>query len=320
MGMKFPPPSPISPYITFTREEWAHLRNAVPLPLTGEEIKNLQGINERLSIQEVNEIYLPLCRLLNLYATASQKLHQTTNVFLNKRERKVPYIIGIAGSVAVGKSTTSRIIQALLSRWDDHQNVELITTDGFLFPNHVLESKGLLHRKGFPESYDLRGLLTFLHAVKSGESEVKAPVYSHLAYDILPDTYQTIKQPDILIVEGINILQTGKQTDEMTEPNVFVSDFLDISIYVDAAEADLLTWYLQRFEILRETAFQNPASYFHRYASLSKEEALQFARNIWRDINAANLQENILPTKYRAALILEKGADHFVQTIKLRKI
>ncbi|MBN6189042.1 type I pantothenate kinase [Aneurinibacillus sp. BA2021] len=318
--MKLPPLSPISPYITFTREEWADLRNAVPLPLTGEEIKNLQGINERLSIQEVNEIYLPLCRLLNLYATASQKLHQTTNVFLNKRERKVPYIIGIAGSVAVGKSTTSRIIQALLSRWDDHPKVELITTDGFLFPNHVLESKGLLQRKGFPESYDLRGLLKFLHAVKSGEPQVKAPVYSHLAYDILPDTQQTIEQPDILIVEGINILQTGKQTEDSAGPNVFVSDFLDISIYVDAAEEDLLTWYLERFEILRETAFQNPASYFHRYASLSKEEALQFARNIWRDINAANLQENILPTKYRAALILEKGADHFVQKIKLRKI
>ncbi|MCI1694235.1 type I pantothenate kinase [Aneurinibacillus aneurinilyticus] len=320
MNNTIPPLSAFSPYLSFTREEWAHLRDDAPLPLTEAEIKNLQGINERLSIEEVNTIYLPLSRLLNLYATASQKLHQTTNVFLNKQEKKVPYIIGVAGSVAVGKSTTSRIIQALLSRWDNHPKVELVTTDGFLYPNHVLESKGLLQRKGFPESYNIRRLMKFLYNVKSGNPNVEVPLYSHLAYDILPDVCQTIQQPDILIVEGINILQTGKQTDETSGPQIFVSDFLDFSVYVDASEQDLLSWYLQRFEILRETAFQNPASYFHRYASLSKEEALQFARGIWKDINGMNLRENILPTKYRATLILEKASDHSVEKIQLRKI
>ncbi|GED16471.1 type I pantothenate kinase [Aneurinibacillus migulanus] len=320
MNNTIPPLSTFSPYLSFTREEWAHLRDDAPLPLTEAEIKNLQGINERLSIEEVNTIYLPLCRLLNLYATASQKLHQTTNVFLNKQEKKVPYIIGVAGSVAVGKSTTSRIIQALLSRWDNHPKVELVTTDGFLYPNRILESKGLLQRKGFPESYNIRRLMKFLYNVKAGNPNVEVPVYSHLAYDILPDACQTIQQPDILIVEGINILQTGKQTDEASGPQIFVSDFLDFSVYVDASEQDLLSWYLKRFEILRETAFQNPASYFHRYASLSKEEALQFARGIWRDINGMNLRENILPTKYRSTLILEKAADHSVEKIQLRKI
>ncbi|MGC4376044.1 type I pantothenate kinase [Fictibacillus sp. Mic-4] len=309
-----------SPYLSFSREEWASLRDVTPMPLTEEEIKKLQGLNEQVSVEEVKNIYLPLSRLLNLYTTASQRLHQVSNTFLSRKTEKVPYIIGIAGSVAAGKSTTSRIIQALLSRWPDHPKVELVTTDGFLYPNRILEERGILNRKGFPESYDIRRLVKFLSDVKSGCSHLEVPIYSHLAYDILQDEMQVINQPDILIVEGINVLQVSKGGESASIPQVFVSDFFDFSIYVDAKEEDLEHWYTERFKLLRETAFQNPASYFHRYAQLSNEEALKVARQIWKDINEVNLQKNILPTKFRAQLILEKGFDHSVTGVKLRKM
>jgi type I pantothenate kinase len=306
-----------SPYQRFERNEWAALRNNISLPLTEEEIINLQGINEHLSPTEVTEIYLPLSRLLNLYVAAIQGLHKATSSFLGSTTSTIPYIIGIAGSVAVGKSTTARVLQALLSRWPNHPKVDLITTDGFLYPNRVLEEKGLMQRKGFPESYDIRGLIRFIREVKAGVPKVTAPVYSHLSYDILQDKVKIITQPDILIVEGINVLQTPKRRNI---PQVFVSDFFDFSIYVNATEEDIARWYVERFLVLRDTAFQNPDSYFHRYGSLSLEEAKETAYRIWKEINAVNLYENILPTKYRADLILEKSQDHTVQSVQLRKL
>jgi type I pantothenate kinase len=308
-----------SPYIYFTREEWAELRESTPLPLTEDELEQLRGINERVSLDEVSQIYLPLSRLLNLYVAATQNLYKATNTFLRNPAQKVPYIIGIAGSVAVGKSTTARIIQALLARWPNHPKVDLVTTDGFLYPNRVLEQKGLMNRKGFPESYDVRRLIQFVADVKSGVPEVKAPVYSHLEYDIVPDEYIVIRQPDIMILEGLNVLQSTPPGGRRA-PQLFVSDFFDFSIYVDAAEQDIQNWYLQRFHTLRETAFRNPNSYFHRYASLSYEEADAFARRIWREINAVNLRENIAPTKRRAHLVLEKGPTHEVRGVHLRKL
>ncbi|UCZ55342.1 type I pantothenate kinase [Bacillus shivajii] len=309
-----------SPYITLPREEWAELSPGETQPLTNDEVKKLQGINEYLSMEEVSNVYLPLSRLLNLYTTASQDLHSVTNVFLHKQTKKVPYIIGMAGSVAVGKSTTARVIQALLSRWPNHPKVELVTTDGFLYPNHVLEEKGIMNRKGFPESYDTGKLVRFLADLKSGVSEVTAPVYSHLVYDIIPDKQQTITQPDIVIVEGINVLQVSKDRVTKEIPDVFVSDFFDFSIYVDADVKDIYDWYIERFKTLRNTAFQNPNSYFKRYASLSDEEAVNVASRIWREINEKNLYDNILPTKHRADLILEKGNNHSVQNVHLRKV
>ncbi|WP_257009871.1 type I pantothenate kinase [Evansella halocellulosilytica] len=309
-----------SPYITLPREEWAQLSPGENQPLTSEEVMQLQGINESLSMDEVSNVYLPLSRLLNLYTTASQDLHSVTNIFLHKKTKKVPYIIGMAGSVAVGKSTTARVIQALLSRWPNHPKVELITTDGFLYPNHVLEEKGIMNRKGFPESYDTGKLVRFLADLKSGVSTVSAPVYSHLVYDIIPDKEQTIEQADIVIVEGINVLQVSKDRVTKEIPDVFVSDFFDFSIYVDAQKGDIYKWYIERFKTLRNTAFQNPESYFKRYASLTDEEATDIATRIWKEINEKNLYENILPTKHRADLILEKGTNHEVQKVHLRKV
>ncbi|MET3292673.1 type I pantothenate kinase [Brevibacillus fluminis] len=310
-----------SPYITFSREEWRELRASTPLTLAEDELKKLQGLNEHVSMQEVSDIYLPLSRLLNLYVEATQELYNATSTFLGNRSKKVPYIIGVAGSVAVGKSTTSRILQALLARWPNTPKVDLITTDGFLYPNRTLEKRGIMKRKGFPESYDIRRFIQFMADVKSGLPEVKAPIYSHLAYDILPNEHQVIRQPDILIVEGLNVLQITRDTNNSRAiPQVFVSDFFDFSIYVDASEEDVQRWYVERFKMLRNTAFQKPDSYFRRYATLSDTEAVETALSIWKEINSINLVENILPTRSRAQLILEKQADHTTSSVKLRKL
>lgn len=309
-----------SPFVSFSREEWGELRAATPLPLTEQELSDLHGINERVSLDEVSTIYLPLSRLLNLYVGATQNLYKATNTFLGNLGAKVPYIIGIAGSVAVGKSTTARIIQALLARWPNTPKVDLVTTDGFLYPNRVLEQKGMMNRKGFPESYDVRRLIQFVADVKSGRPEVKAPVYSHLHYNILPDEYEVIRQPDIMIVEGLNVLQTSMDASSRQATRLFVSDFFDFSIYVDAQEEYITRWYTERFQALRSTAFRDVNSYFHRFATLTDAEAEDMALNIWRQINGVNLLENIAPTRNRAHLILEKGEDHSIQRVNLRKL
>jgi len=313
------PPAASSRFVEFSRAEWAALRAATPLPLTEPQLRGLVSVNERVSLDEVADIYLPLSRLLNLYVAATQNLHRATATFLGAETPRVPFVIGIAGSVAVGKSTTSRVLQALLSTWPSHPRVALITTDGFLLPQRVLEARGLMQRKGFPESYDVRRLVRFMADVKAGVPEVLAPVYSHLAYDIVPGEYQAVRQPDIVIVEGLNVLQTGSGRAGRPMP-MFVSDFFDFSVYVDAQEADIEQWYIERFRTLRETVFQNPSSYFHRYAAFTPEQATETARTIWRTINLVNLHENVLPTRERAHLILEKGRDHAVRRVKLRKI
>ncbi|HLQ78634.1 MAG TPA: type I pantothenate kinase, partial [Terriglobia bacterium] len=292
---------------------------ATPQTLTEEDLAELHGINERISLEEVALVYLPLSRLLNLYVAATQNLRQTSDTFLGALPSPVSYVIAIAGSVAVGKSTTARVIQALLSRWPNHPKVDLVTTDGFLFPNRVLESRGLMGRKGFPESYDLRRLLKFLSDLKSGQPELEIPVYSHESYDVMPDQMQVIRQPHIVIIEGLNVLQTG-HGGKGAPPPTFVSDFFDFSIYVDAEEPHIRQWYVDRFLTFQRTVFQNPESYFHRYAKLNHEQAIETAIGIWESINAVNLRENILPTRERAHLILEKSQDHSVQGIKLRKL
>jgi type I pantothenate kinase len=308
-----------SPYALYLREDWAQLRADMPMPFTEAELDNLASLTERVSSQEVVEIYLPLSRLLNLYVEATQGLHGATERFLRKADGKMPFIIGLAGSVAAGKSTTARVLKALLARWPSHPRVELVPTDGFLFPNAVLEARGLMTRKGFPESYDLTRLLNFLADVKSGNDRVEAPVYSHLVYDVLPDQKLVIERPDIVIVEGLNVLQPAKLPKD-GEAIPFVSDFFDFSIYIDAAEALVESWYVERFLRLRQTAFRDPASYFHRYAALSEEEAVATGLSIWRSINLVNLRENILPTRQRADLILRKGVSHAVETVALRKL
>jgi type I pantothenate kinase len=312
---------PFSPYVSFTHDEWAELRAATPLTLSEADLARLRGINEHLSLEEVAKIYLPLSRLLNLYVAATQGLYHARAQFLGDATAKVPFVVGVAGSVAVGKSTTARVLRELLARWPNHPKVDLVTTDGFLYPNAQLQAMGLMDRKGFPESYDVRRLLRFVADVKSGRAEVEAPVYSHLRYDIVPDERTIVCQPDIMIVEGLTVLHSDVAAGAPPDtPRVFVSDFFDFSIYVDAEEPHILQWYVNRFLTLRRTAFANPESYFHRYATTSDEEAAATARDIWTRINGVNLRENILPTRTRAALILKKGLDHRIEQVHLRKI
>lgn len=310
----------LSPFRQFSRAEWAALRADTPQPLKPDEIQRLQGLNDRLSLPEIEEIYLPLSRLLSIYVGATQKLFRQMQKFLGPEQNgKMPYIIGVAGSVAVGKSTTSRVLQALLARWPNTPKVALVTTDGFLLPNAILEQEGLMGRKGFPESYDLPALLHFLTDIKAGRRPVRAPLYSHFDYDVTPNAAIEVDQPDILIVEGLNVLQTSRPPKD-GKGIPFVSDFFDFKVYIDADETILERWYVERFMRLRETAFRDPKAYFHRYSSLTGAEADATARAIWRSINLVNLRENILPTRQRADLILRKGGDHEVEAVALRKL
>ncbi len=309
----------LSPYHVFSRAEWAARREDAPMTLTGDEVVRLRSLHDRLDMEEIEEIYLPLSRLLSLYVAATQRLFLAQRGFLATEDAKTPYVVGVAGSVAVGKSTTARVLQALLARWPNMPKVDLVTTDGFLYPNAVLERDHLLERKGFPESYDLPALLRFLYDIKAGRRPVQAPVYSHLIYDVVPHQWIEIDRPDILIVEGLNVLQTSRlPRDGKAIP--FVSDFFDFSVYLDADEEVLMQWYVDRFLALRETAFRDPKSYFHRYAQLSDTDAIVTATSIWKRINLANLHENILPTRQRADLILTKQKNHTVQEVALRKL
>ena len=301
-------------YLTFDREQWSLLRAQTPLTLSEKELEALRGINDRIDLDEVATIYLPLTRLLNLYVAATQNLHRVSATFLGTMAPKMPYVIGIAGSVAVGKSTSARILQALLMRWPEHPRVELITTDGFLYPNAVLEERGLMNRKGFPESYDTKRLLQFVRDVKTGTPEVSAPVYNHVIYDVMADQEEIVHQPDILIIEGLNVLQVGSDNTE------FVSDYFDFSIYIDAREIDIEAWFTERFQTLRKTVFQDPNSFFRHFADLTQEQAIALAHEIWTGINGKNLKENIQPTRARASLVIEKGADHKVSAVHLRKL
>ena len=287
------------------------------MTLNEDDLEALRGINSAIDLEEVATVFLPLSRLLNLYFSATQQLYNTTSTFLGHNDKPVPYIIGLAGSVAVGKSTAARILRTLLSRWPNSPRVDLVTTDGFLWPNEVLAERGLMRKKGFPESYDQGRILRFVSDIKAGKPRVSCPVYSHVTYDIVPGEEQVIEQPDILIFEGLNVLQSSRSR---SPSRVFVSDFFDFSIYVDASEDDLRKWYIQRFLTLRDTAFKSPESYFNRYASLTDAEAIAFAESIWSEINAVNLHENIEPTRERADLILCKGSDHIYQQVMLRKI
>lgn len=304
----------IARFERFDRQEWAALRAQTPLTIREKDLEALRGINDQLDLDEVTAVYLPLTRLLNLYVSATQSLHRVSTTFLGTIAPKLPYIIGVAGSVAVGKSTLARLLQTLLSRWPEHPRVELITTDGFLFPNAELEARDIMDRKGFPESYDTRQLLDFLRAVKSGEPEVTAPIYSHVVYDVLPDRHEIVHQPDILILEGLNVLQVDSHANE------FVSDYFDFSIYLDADESLIESWFIERFHALRRTVFQDPQSFFKHFADLTDEQATALAAQIWESINGRNLRENIAPTKGRASLVIEKGADHRVTDVFLRKL
>lgn len=312
-----------SPYVDLTRAQWSALREKTPLPLTADEVEQLRGLGDVIDLDEVRDVYLPLSRLLNLYVGASSNLRGALNTFLGDvgsgPQPGTPFVIGVAGSVAVGKSTTARLLQALLARWPEHPRVELVTTDGFLFPNAELHRRGLMSRKGFPESYDRRALTRFVADVKSGRAEVTAPVYSHLIYDIVPGEQLTVQRPDILIVEGLNVLQPALPGKD-GRTRLGLADFFDFSVYVDARTEDIEKWYLGRFRKLRQTAFQNPFSYFRKYTQVSEDEALDYARMIWRTVNKPNLQQNVAPTRGRANLVLRKGPDHKVQRLSLRKL
>jgi type I pantothenate kinase len=312
-------PLAVQPHRFFSREEWARLRADTPMTLNAEDVQRLQSLNDPISLDEVVEIYLPLSRLLSLYVAATQGLYDATRTFIGADGSKTPYIVGVAGSVAVGKSTMARVLRALLRRWPNTPKVDLIATDGFLLPNAVLLREGLMERKGFPESYDLPALLAFLSAIKAGKRNVTAPVYSHLTYDIVPGEATTIDTPDILIVEGLNVLQTPRMPrDGRAVP--FVSDFFDFSVYIDADDAIIRQWYVERFLNLRKTAFRDPASYFHRYAAIDDSEAVAVAEGLWNRINLVNLRENILPTRPRADLILVKEGDHRIRRVALRRL
>ena len=313
------PDDGLSPYRVFLRADWASLREDTPMTLTREEVTRVRSLHDRLDMKEVEDIYLPLSRLLSLYVAATQRLFRAQQNFLGTEDAKMPYIIGVGGSVAVGKSTTARVLQALLARWPNVPKVDLLTTDGFLYPNCILEREGLMEKKGFPESYDLPALLRFLTDIKAGRRPARAPIYSHLVYDVMPNQWVEIDRPDILIVEGLNVLQTGSPPkDGKAIP--YVSDFFDFSVYLDADDDDLLHWYVDRFLTLRGTAFRDPKSYFHRYATLSDQEAVETATSIWTRINLLNLHENILPTRQRADLILKKGGSHLVEEVALRRL
>ena len=301
-----------SPYLDFDRASWHELGRSMPQVLSADEVEQLVGVGEHLDLNEVEEVYLPLSRLIHLMVKARQELTAATESFLDSEPTHVPFIIGVAGSVAVGKSTTARLLQVLLQRWDTHPDVELVATDGFLYPTEVLESRGLMARKGFPESYDRRKLLRFVTDVKSGNKEVKAPVYSHISYDIVPDEFQVVHQPDILILEGLNVLQTG--------PTLMVSDFIDFSLYVDAPTDTIEDWYMNRFMKLRQTAFRKPGAHFAELVDMEDDEAIAFAREVWQSVNLPNLVENILPTRVRASAVLRKGDNHLVQKVRMRKI
>ncbi|MFD2841392.1 type I pantothenate kinase [Populibacterium corticicola] len=311
--------APASPYVDLDRATWRKLSESTPLPLTDADVERLAGLGDPIDLAEVDAIYRPLSRLLNLYVGASRQLNEATSTFLREESGGTPYVIGVAGSVAVGKSTTARVLREMLARWPDTPHVDLITTDGFLYPNAELERRGIMNRKGFPESYDRRALTRFLAKVKAGRSTVQAPVYSHLTYDIVPGEYQTVNRPDVLIVEGLNVLQPARPLPG-GHSNLAVSDFFDFSIYVDAKTEDVKSWYIERFLSLRDSAFAKPESYFRRFADLDDAEAVATAERIWTEINEPNLHENVLPTRSRATLVMSKAADHSVQHVRLRKI
>ena len=302
----------LSPYLDFDRDTWRGLRKSMPQVLTEEEVKKLAGLGENINLEEVTDVYLPLSRLIHMQVAARQALTEATEQFLGNPPSHVPFVIGVAGSVAVGKSTTARLLQVLLERWDSHPKVDLVTTDGFLYPTRILQERGLMSRKGFPESYDRRALMRFVTDVKSGKEVVRAPLYSHVSYDIVPNEYQTVHQPDILILEGLNVLQTG--------PTLMISDLFDFSVYVDARIETIENWYINRFLNLRHTAFREPGAHFASYADMSDDQAYGQAREIWQSINLPNLVENILPTRVRASLVLRKGEDHTVERVRMRKI